>query len=241
MTTDINDQLQELAYKQARTADENAEQANNETTDTGNYDAPADPIGLVDSTVEDTPPPEDSLSYRASELLRQAEAMQAESEELLHILHGNTDAPAEISRTVLGSAFGILGGIKDKLEEMVADVASGIGLRKDSATRQSDIMYEVLTSANNAVNGARQENYGTPAYNFTTIAGLWNVYLTSAHVVEPDGTIGIRPEQVAIMLSLLKIARLNTSPTHRDSWVDIAGYAACGAAVAESMESIKDE
>jgi hypothetical protein len=31
------------------------------------------------------------------------------------------------------------------------------------------------------------------------------------------------------MLALLKIARLKNSPNHRDSWVDIAGYAACGA------------
>jgi hypothetical protein len=34
---------------------------------------------------------------------------------------------------------------------------------------------------------------------------------------------------VAAMLALLKIARLQQSPNHRDSWVDLAGYAACGA------------
>jgi hypothetical protein len=34
------------------------------------------------------------------------------------------------------------------------------------------------------------------------------------------------------MLGLLKIARLRANPTHRDSWVDLAGYAACGYEVA---------
>jgi hypothetical protein len=30
------------------------------------------------------------------------------------------------------------------------------------------------------------------------------------------------------MMSLLKISRLSWDPTKRDSWVDLAGYAACG-------------
>jgi hypothetical protein len=30
------------------------------------------------------------------------------------------------------------------------------------------------------------------------------------------------------MMALLKVARLAHSPSHRDSWLDIAGYAACG-------------
>ena len=36
---------------------------------------------------------------------------------------------------------------------------------------------------------------------------------------------------VAHMMVLLKMARLVETPQHRDSWVDMAGYAATGARV----------
>ena len=31
-----------------------------------------------------------------------------------------------------------------------------------------------------------------------------------------------------MMMALMKIARLQNMPSHLDSWVDLAGYAACG-------------
>jgi hypothetical protein len=34
------------------------------------------------------------------------------------------------------------------------------------------------------------------------------------------------------MNALIKVARLSTNPTHKDSWIDLAGYAACGAGIA---------
>ena len=36
-------------------------------------------------------------------------------------------------------------------------------------------------------------------------------------------------DSIANMMILLKVARLKSSPSHKDSWVDVAGYAACGA------------
>jgi len=41
-----------------------------------------------------------------------------------------------------------------------------------------------------------------------------------------------RPTDVAQMMVLMKIARLENSPTHMDSWIDVAGYAACGGELA---------
>jgi len=38
----------------------------------------------------------------------------------------------------------------------------------------------------------------------------------------------VTPVDVAIMSALIKVARLIESPGHRDSWLDLAGYAACG-------------
>lgn len=82
---------------------------------------------------------------------------------------------------------------------------------------------EILKTAENIVNGDREKQYGKAENNFNTIANLWADYLSAK--VEPTD---IEPKDVAIMLALLKIARISTGHAKEDNWVDLAGYAACG-------------
>lgn len=89
---------------------------------------------------------------------------------------------------------------------------------KDFDVKES-IRASVLNEANSIVNGARANTYGGPEDSFRTIAGLWSAYTNYK----------FSPTDVAVLLALLKVARLRASPNHRDSWVDLAGYAACGA------------
>lgn len=77
---------------------------------------------------------------------------------------------------------------------------------------------ECLDKCKEIVMGARQENYGSPEDNFRRIADLWTDYLNR----------DIEPHDVAIMMILMKAARLMNNPSHLDSWIDIAGYAANG-------------
>jgi hypothetical protein len=77
-------------------------------------------------------------------------------------------------------------------------------------------MTNVLREAEQIIYGDREETYGDPGKNLRKIAALWTSYL--GHVVEAD--------DVALLMILLKIARLTNSPDHRDSLVDICGYAA---------------
>lgn len=78
---------------------------------------------------------------------------------------------------------------------------------------------EILTRAKAIVSGDRDKKYGAPEDCFTKIAELWGTYLET----------NIGAEDVAIMMILMKIARLAGSKYQSlDSWVDIAGYAACG-------------
>ena len=62
-----------------------------------------------------------------------------------------------------------------------------------------------------------------PEDNFAIIAGLWSEYL---------GDVMLEAEDVAIMMILLKIARMQTGKFKPDNYIDIAGYAACAAEVA---------
>lgn len=89
------------------------------------------------------------------------------------------------------------------------------------------VRQQTLDAAKQAV-ADRGLNYGTPEDNFQRIADLWTAFNNRQNGVE----IQFDPSDVAIMLALVKIARLANTPAHVDSWVDLAGYAACGAEVA---------
>lgn len=86
---------------------------------------------------------------------------------------------------------------------------------------------EILDAAKACVCGQREQDYGKPEDNFRLIANLWNVYLGL------EGFNEITPLDVAMMMALLKIARISTGTGTADSFVDLAGYAACGGEIAE--------
>ena len=83
---------------------------------------------------------------------------------------------------------------------------------------------EVLSRAMSAVSGDRDHNYGGPEDSFLAISAMWNIYLTKT----TGAKVVLGPSDVAAMMALLKIVRIAASPDHEDSWVDLAGYAACG-------------
>lgn len=88
----------------------------------------------------------------------------------------------------------------------------------------------LLSEAKAAVEGPRQENYGHPKDNFERIAQLWGTILERTVTVE----------EVTLCMIALKIARLCNAPTHRDSYVDIAGYAAAWGLIDDYRKEPKD-
>lgn len=90
---------------------------------------------------------------------------------------------------------------------------------------------EILDAARSIVTGEREKQYGKPEDNFATIGKLWEIYLRG-RCVGGDADISINPEDVAMMMALLKIARIMTGTGTGDSFVDLAGYAACAGEIA---------
>lgn len=84
-----------------------------------------------------------------------------------------------------------------------------------------NIRDEVLIKANGCVNGPREHEYGTPDRSFSNIAKLWSAYKD----------VEFTPTDAAIMLALLKVARIKGNEASLDSFVDGAGYFACAAEV----------
>jgi hypothetical protein len=80
---------------------------------------------------------------------------------------------------------------------------------------------------------ARGKPYGGAEDNFERIARLWSAHLVNRYN-DYLGNLTLDRKDVAIMMILLKTARLANDPEHRDSWVDIAGYAACGGALGQA-------
>lgn len=97
---------------------------------------------------------------------------------------------------------------------------------------------DILNAANNCVNGDRDHQYGIPENNFKLIAELWMAYLSNCGGDKAAPDLWIRPEDVAAMMALMKLARIATGTPKVDSWVDLAGYAACGGEIVSTK--IKD-
>ena len=85
----------------------------------------------------------------------------------------------------------------------------------------------ILEDAIEVTTGARRRDYDSPRPNHERIARLWNAYLQSRAAADAP----LSALDVSHMMILLKIARVVFTPT-RDSYVDIAGYARCGAQIA---------
>lgn len=82
-----------------------------------------------------------------------------------------------------------------------------------------NVRKTILDEAKNDVCGDRDHQYGSPEDNFDQIARFWSLYLHT----------DLTSCDVANMMILFKLARNITGEPKLDNWVDIAGYAACGA------------
>lgn len=77
----------------------------------------------------------------------------------------------------------------------------------------------ILETAKKYVTKDRAADHGDMEDNFRTIATYWNTHL---------GIDFIEPQDVAVMMTMLKLARIRQNETHIDNWIDACGYMACG-------------
>ena len=85
---------------------------------------------------------------------------------------------------------------------------------------------EILEQAKICVCGKREEDYESPEDNFNQIAKLWTAY---------KGT-EFTALDVSMMMALLKVARIKSGTATDYSFVDLAGYAACGGEIVAMSE-----
>jgi len=90
-----------------------------------------------------------------------------------------------------------------------------------SAIKESMSRFEAIDKMKQVLE-SRGDDYGTPRHNHGIASDLINAYLKH-HPNRND----LQPEDTMIMMVLIKVARLVSTPQHIDSIMDIAGYAFC--------------
>ena len=75
---------------------------------------------------------------------------------------------------------------------------------------------EILDTAKEYVTKDRAATHGDAERNFGLIAAYWSAHLNR----------NISPHDVAVMMTLMKLARMKSNPAHVDSAIDAAGYSA---------------
>jgi len=81
---------------------------------------------------------------------------------------------------------------------------------------------QLLDTAKELVTRDRNATHGEPEDTFGLIAAYWSAHLDRE----------ITSADVAIMMNLMKCARLRANPSNPDNWLDGIGYLACGGELA---------
>lgn len=200
--------------------------------------------------------------YDAQETPDRKEGESMTQKECVELTQEKYKKVAAAMRTALVSIFGNYADVEDRLRTADAEIQSvllnericarpasypieGIAVEAEKLETENEpdegedeakklTRAAVLEKARACVCGEREQDYGSPEDSFGCIAELWEAYLRAA-CIAPDATVAVTPTDVAMMMALLKIARVGTSFVGgtADSFVDLAGYAACGAECAE--------
>jgi hypothetical protein len=85
---------------------------------------------------------------------------------------------------------------------------------------------EVLRQAEQCITQDRAATHGKAEDSFALIGKLWGVWLDRE----------VSAYDVAMMMSLFKTARAKGNPAHADNLVDLIGYAALAAEMAQTTE-----
>ena len=102
------------------------------------------------------------------------------------------------------------------------EVAKKVEPERPAEVSKTITRADILDRAKAIVTGEREKQYGKPEDNFAIIAELWGTYTGYK----------FSPVDVAMMMALLKVARIKTGVGTVDSFVDLAGYAACAGEIA---------
>lgn len=159
----------------------------------------------------------DALVYlvrsQAREDERHAALVELDAERKASVLVASPENSArqEHKTSVLAEAVGVSAEVQTSYEE-----------HNDIPPQPLATRGNLLDVAKTYITKDRQADHGDAEDNFSRIAQYWSVHLGTP----------VKAHDVAVMMALLKVARIKQNPNHIDNWVDGAGYFACGGEIA---------
>jgi hypothetical protein len=95
---------------------------------------------------------------------------------------------------------------------------------------------EFIDAAKQCICHDRQDQHGNPENTFDLIASYWTTYLSH----ECDQEIHVCGADVAVMMSLLKVARFQMNPNNDDNFVDGIGYLALAGELVNNLRGSEE-
>lgn len=89
---------------------------------------------------------------------------------------------------------------------------------------------QILDEAKKIITSERTNQYGEPEDSFKIIAEFFETYVNNkcCYMNNDRPSVKFSGYDIAVLMSLLKISRLAGGNGSLDTWIDLAGYAACG-------------
>jgi len=94
---------------------------------------------------------------------------------------------------------------------------------------------EILKKTEKLVSKDREDKHGDKVINHENIGRLWTSYLQNKFKLN----LQILPEDVANLMSLLKIARTQAGNFNLDDYIDACGYLAISGEIRNKRENVK--
>ena len=94
---------------------------------------------------------------------------------------------------------------------------------------------EILEKTKKLVSESRHEKHGDKVINHENISRLWSAYLQNKFKLN----LVLLPEDVACLMSLLKLARTQAGKFNLDDFIDSCGYSAIAGEIAFKRNTIK--
>ena len=94
---------------------------------------------------------------------------------------------------------------------------------------------EILKKTEKLVSESRHDKHGDKVINHENISRLWTSYLQNKFKLN----LVLLPEDVACLMTLLKLARTQAGKFNLDDYIDACGYAAIAGEIANKRQSLK--
>ena len=159
---------------------------------------------------------------RSAEILRDNCKSYGDDDDCEGCPFAGKDTVCRLTSVIHPPEWDVYSGGEETDSNHSAEVRNMVETERPAEVSKTITRADILDAAKAIVTVEREQQYGSPEDNFNVIARLWSTYAGREFA----------PVDVAMMMTLLKVARIKTGYYKADSYIDACGYLACAAEIA---------